>query len=383
MPIRSRIKSEKAERDFLIYAQAVLRRDTPEEVLAHLATLEVPPPYDVRVKVVYSKTAPRAVFDRYVSRGIGIVPTGNKAPSYLYKTGDSSRSSRVPFFVMPFSELSDNVAAVISICRSGQWQSLRRAMKSMYPSLVPILLSQSELFRAAKSLKQLTGHDVHVRAISAKERIQGTISRHRRSVRYWTDEQLDEALAKVQDQQQVVTSLDVEFFPRIEEHTHVVPSAIGKIKKNGELEVSGSFKIAFDAIAVPIARAGLQKLHFFSGRGLREAEYAALPLAITFDRAVFDDLPTVRAFVKTLTKYPKSMHAVAHGNPYAHLNMTDLLDGSSFDIWAVPPDRIALIPGLKASEAAFERLVTHIFETFREGKIATYDRDARPLEATF
>jgi hypothetical protein len=77
------------------------------------------------------------------------------------------------------------------------------------------------------------------------------------------------------------------------------------------------------------------------------------------------------------------MHAVAHGNPYAHLAMTDLLDGSSFDVWAVPPDRIALVPGIKASEGAFGRLVNYIFDSFGEGSIATYDQEERTLEATF
>jgi hypothetical protein len=44
---------------------------------------------------------------------------------------------------------------------------------------------------------------------------------------------------------------------------------------------------------------------------------------------------------------------------------------------------MALLPGLKASEGAFERLVNYIFESFREGGITTYDREERPLEAAF
>jgi len=384
MSIRTRIRAGK-EKDFQSYVQAVLRGDSPAKVLERLATLEVPAPYNVRVKVVYSKTSPSEVFDHFVTTGRGIIPASNKGPAYEFKTSESSRGSRVPFFVMPFEtgHLSKHVAAVISICKSGQWRSLRRAMKNMYPRLVPILLSQGELVRAAKSLKQQTGHDVRVLALSAKERLQGAANRHRRSVRYWTDEELDEVLMKVQDQQQILTSLEVQFFPRIDELAHVVPDAIAKIRKDGELEVSGSFRVAFDSIAVPVARAGLQKLNFFSGRGLREAQYAAKPLAITFDAPVFDELPTVRKLVKTLVHYPKSMHAVAHGNPYAHLQMTDLLDGSSFDVWAVPPNRIALIPGLKASEGAFERLVSYIFDSFREGRVTTYDREERHLEAAF
>jgi hypothetical protein len=71
------------------------------------------------------------------------------------------------------------------------------------------------------------------------------------------------------------------------------------------------------------------------------------------------------------------MRAVMHGNPHAHVHMTDLFDGSSFDVWAVSPQRVVLIPGLKASEAAFERFIHYIFDVFREGQIATYGKEKR------
>jgi len=85
-------------------------------------------------------------------------------------------------------------------------------------------------------------------------------------------------------------------------------------------------------------------------------------------------------FVHILSKYPHSMYAIEHGNPYAHVKLADIYDGSSFDVWAISPSRIALIPGLKASEAAFERLVHFIFDKFREGQIANYDYEGRTLE---
>ena len=75
------------------------------------------------------------------------------------------------------------------------------------------------------------------------------------------------------------------------------------------------------------------------------------------------------------------MHAVEHGNPYAHVKMTDMYDGSSFDVWAISPSRIALMPGLKASEAAFERIVDYIFDKFREGQIADYGNEGRTLKS--
>ncbi len=183
----------------------------------------------------------------------------------------------------------------------------------------------------------------------------------------------------IQDRPQVVTSLDVDFLPRVGGHSHIRPKARCKIRKAGEIEVSGSFQLAFDAVATQVARVGEKKLRFFHGRGLRETQYTPRPLAINYPSPLFDDVKVVRSFVQVLAKYPQSMHAVAHGNPYAHVRLTDLFEGSSFDIWAITPQRVALIPGLKASEAAFERIVHYIFDAFREGSGALF-ADARSVE---
>ena len=51
----------------------------------------------------------------------------------------------------------------------------------------------------------------------------------------------------------------------------------------------------------------------------------------------------------------------------------EALDGSSFEVWAISSNQLALIPGLKASEAAFERLTDYVFEKFREGKVRDYE----------
>ena len=77
----------------------------------------------------------------------------------------------MPFFVAPFNKnrFQENVQAIITICKTYQWDALRRFFKNMYPHLVPILLSQSELILSAKRLKQVTGHSINVKALSAKE----------------------------------------------------------------------------------------------------------------------------------------------------------------------------------------------------------------------
>ena len=380
-----RVKTPQEEREFEAYVEALFRLDSPTKVYQELNKLGVPAPYRLRIKVLYSKISVRDVIEGLVKNG-QIEHIREKSRTYIFKTTVGrlrSRKVQVPFFVEAFEQsgLSENVQSIISICRTDSWKALSRLTRNTYPRLVPILLSQSELIGSAKSLRKITGHNVKVRALSAKEpfNVNGKKGDYQKSVRVWTDEDLDRVILSVQDRRQAITSIDMEFFQIIGDQAHVLPSAICKIRKNGEIEVTGSFKIAFDAVATEIAKIGEKKLRFFSGRGLRFSNFKPRPLAVNFKQPVFEKLDQVRNFVDILSKYPHSMRAVLHGNPYAHVKLTDILDGSSFDVWAISPSRIAMMPGLKASEAAFERFVHYIFEKFREGSISNYDYEGRPL----
>lgn len=378
-----RITTSQQEREFETYVEALFKLDDYTKVHNELSRITVPSPYRLRIKVLYSITSVRNVVDGLLGNE-NLQQLKEKSRTYVFNTTVGRvepKKLRIPFFVASFDKnmLRENVQAVVAICKTDQWIALRRFSESKYPRLVPILLSQAELIKSAKRLKQVTGHNVIVKALSAKESFDGKMREHSKSIRMWTDEELDSALLSIHDRHQIINSLDLEFFQRIGDHAHILPSAECKIRKNGEIEVTGSYKLAFTAVAAQIAEVGEKKLGFFSGRGLRVSNYKPRPLAVNFVQPVFEKLDTVRHFVQILSKYPHSMHAVVHGNPYAHVKLTDIFDGSSFDIWAMSPSRIALMPGLKATEAAFERLVHYIFDKFREGQISNYDFEGRAL----
>ena len=381
----SRLKTMQEEQDFEAYIQALFSLSDHNMIHDKLSDLAIPAPFRLRIKVLYSKSSVKDIIDKEV--GKGTVQNLNKDSStYLFDTAVGrlrTRRVRIPFILSSFKDknLPDNIQAIISVCKSDPWKALMKISKKTYPRLVPILLSQAELIQSAKRLKKITAHSVNVRAYSAKESFNEKKKGYKKSLRIWTDEDLDNALLSIRDRRQIVTSIDVEFFHKIGSQTHILPSVICKIRKDGEIEVSGSYKLAFDSVVSQIAEVGERKLRFFSGRGLQVANYQPRPLALNFGYPVFDKLDTIRHFVTLLSKYPSSMHAILHGNPYAHVKITDIFDGSSFDVWAISPFRIALMPGLKASEASFERLVHYIFDKFREGNIADYDNEGRKLES--
>ncbi|HPO13526.1 MAG TPA: hypothetical protein PLI09_08790 [Candidatus Hydrogenedentes bacterium] len=370
------IRNEREEKKFLSFIGAVFRLKDEKHILNALDGIDIPRPYGLKIKVVYSPNDPVSVIESMAKGGL-IEQISLSTHVFLYKSKTlhvRGIEINTPFLVttLPVSEMGSRVAAIVSICNRDGWRILKRLFANQYPQIVPILLSQHELLNAIEELKIKTRCDVRITSRSAKENLKVGKRKERKSVREWTDETLEEMCRTIEERGQILTSVDAEFYQTIDDHAHITPKAICKIRKDGEIEVSGSFKLAYDSVALYIASVGDKKLRFYDNRGLREANYKPKPLSINYSQPVFEDLATVRSLVTTLTKYRNSMHTVIHGNPYMHVRITDLHDGSSFEIWAIPPKRLAIVPGLKATEAAVGRLIHFIFEGFREGKVESY-----------
>jgi hypothetical protein len=258
----------------------------------------------------------------------------------------------------------------IAVCVRDDWETLVRFLDARYPLLVPVYLSQRELIRSIKALRHSTlDLDLRVREMSASESIETDAGKRKRSVREWTDEDLDNLLVHVEDRRQIINSLRFDFHRRLNDKVDVTPTLSCKVTRKAVVEITGKFRVAWDTVIADVVNAGAEKLTFLSNRGLRQRNYRPAPLAIHFKRQVFDDLAEVRRFVEVMRNYPHSAYAVQHGNPYAHLQLSDRWDGSSFELWAVTRDNILIVPRLQATEGALERLIHYIYDEFREGEI--------------
>ncbi|MFV1980599.1 MAG: hypothetical protein ACC655_05535 [Rhodothermia bacterium] len=358
---------------FEAFIESVYRLDGVDQIVATIGTLQIPLPYKVRIKILFSELEPRSYFETLATGpSESISQFGAGFETRILVGRPIPRTVRSHFFLVRFPNLSHHVEALVSICTADQWRTITRICRDAYPKLAPINLSQTELLGCAKKLKHYKEYSVRVKAFSASSRIRSASTRSRKSIREWTDEDLDKVSKDVRERGLVLNSMDLEFFPSVGGVDHVIPRATGTIRRSGELSVTGSFDVVFEAVAEEVARIGLKKLEFLSGRGLRESSYTPRPLSIEFNSRIFDDLENVRSFVTAVRKYPKSMHAVLHGNPYAHIKLVDILDRSSFELWVIPPKRIALIPGIRATGPAFDRLVAYLFDKVREGQLQDY-----------
>ncbi len=364
----TRLDDPRERRKFEVFVEEILA--SPEDaVRRHLAELSVPDPFRLRMKVLYSRDAVSTVFAN--QKKLGNVEARSPHAFKLDVSVGRSRTRRVrlPFAVLDAGR--PNMFVAIAVCAGDDWQTLVRFLDGRYPQLVPVYLSQRELIESIKTLRHNTPDlDLRVREMSATEKLETEAGKRKRSVREWTDEDLENLLVHVEDRRQSINSLRFDFHRRINDKVDVIPTLSCKVTRKAIVEISGKFAVAWDTVIADVVTAGAEKLKFFSMRGLRDRNYSASPLAIHFKRQVFDDVAQVRRFVDVMRRYPHSAYAVEHGNPYAHLQLSDRYDGSSFELWAVTPDEILVVPRLRATEAAVERLIHYIYDEFREGEVS-------------
>ena len=97
------------------------------------------------------------------------------------------------------------------------------------------------------------------------------------------------------------------------------------------------------------------------------------PLIINYGRDVFADPRHNKNHIAALASLPWSGISVYHSDSYLHASLVDYT-GSSYDIWILASDKLAIIPQIYASESSMGRLVSHIFENIGGGRIEKYDR---------
>jgi hypothetical protein len=367
-----RLATDTAREQLLAFVSAIFALPTAEEIADQLREFVPPSPFRVRMKVVYS---PLSVLDAVGAMATaGLVQRLRKhGPGFLFQAVQGSKiDTPVYFAVLPTKQ--PHVSVLVTVAERVEWQILVRAIRKEYPVLVPIYLSQGELLTGIVALgKRIRGtYELRVRELSLTETLSAPEGKKNKTVHEWTSEDLQRSMESIADRRQVIQNISVAFHRQVSDKINVVPSAVCKVTKRGEIEFTGRYDVIWTTIVDHVAEVGAAKLAFYAKRGLRETDFQPRPLAITYAAPVFSDTAEVRRLVDVLKKYPKSMHAVTHGNPYAFVQVADAYDGSSFDVWAVSPESITVIPRLKATEAAVDRLIHYLFDEFREGRVDNY-----------
>jgi len=288
------------------------------------------------------------------------------------------RRTRGVFAILPSSV--ENVYRLASVCHTDFWNiAVKRYVRASYPSLVPVFFRQTELREALEGLQRELGANYRlvVRQFAMKEhrakRDIGPMGRRYDSGTRWTDRSVGDAFDLAAERGQWYTSIAFDVQRLLRESQQFATVASSRLYKHGDLRFNRLYREFTGALLPILEEAANDRMNLFRHRGIKERGYEpSAPLEITYGENIFDRSEEITRFAEAIKSYPHATKAILHTNPYFYASVADFLDGSSFEIWALSPRRILIIPQAKASVSALERLTAYIFVRFREGRVGEY-----------
>ena len=332
----------------------------------------------VRQFQIFHKTELFEIIKKKVSGITRIRKISNNSDFFCFefKIGNTKNVDRGYFAIIPGS--SKEFSRITSISYSDYWNIVvRRIVKRLYPEAMPVFFRQDEIENAFLNLERSLGMNFRIRIadVTAKEeRNQNNVKQRTFDTqRRWTDLPIKDVFTQAKERGQWFTGLRFVIQQRYGNSDRFISKASGRIHKYGEIyfdhfysEISKNFLDILEALAS-------KRFSILDGRGLREQNYQAVkPIEIAFEYEIFNDIEEIRRFGRVVSNYPNATKSVYHSNPYYHASIADFLDGSSFDLWVLSPQKIVILPQAKSSSQAFERIISHISSNFYEGVVDEY-----------
>ena len=273
---------------------------------------------------------------------------------------------------------------VITVSRGEFWNNgVKPFLRKKYPALSIIYFRQKELeFSLLSFEKQLLRRfsdrsRISVVEVTRKSERASKLDRKAKYInteRSWTKSSFSETFAELKERGFWFTSLKFQIFSSTSPKGRYFRLSTGKVYKFGSFSCTNMYEEFRTFLIEPLEQVAAERMKLLEGRGIIERNYQpGPPLEIVYDEDIFDSTTKVRQFGATLNHYRDASIVVYHGNPYFHANIADLRDGSSFEIWILSQKRILISPQAKTSAQALARVITFIFDRFKEGALSEYN----------
>ncbi|MHB8968788.1 MAG: hypothetical protein ACYC5A_09550 [Thermoleophilia bacterium] len=95
------------------------------------------------------------------------------------------------------------------------------------------------------------------------------------------------------------------------------------------------------------------------------------PIFFKFWKNVLVNRENNLELIKVLGQLPQVSVCTFHANPYLHVTVVDLYDGSTLDLFADDPETLSVMPSERCSVAAMSRILEQIYNNFAAGSIET------------
>ena len=286
------------------------------------------------------------------------------------------------WFVIVPTEI-DGLYRLITVMSRLVWSlGLSPIIRHEYPRVSSMNFMQRELRRAINSLRDRVTDAEKLKLVRAsiRERIvadkTARSSRRYRSDVVYTEEDIENAFDIAQERAQWFKTLTIEIEKLTQRQDSILVAEL-TLSNEGWMAWAPFIERYHQPVQDVLIDAAGERLGVLSNRGIQEREYqAGRPIALDFESSVFEDRKTLRTLTSVMVKYPRSVRALLHQNPYFHMTVADDADGSSFDLWVLNPRRLLVVPGLRASEASLNRLIGYLSENFRDVRVADYEPNA-------
>jgi hypothetical protein len=271
------------------------------------------------------------------------------------------------FLVIP--ELRGSMSLLVCLEPLVFWhEGLSPFLDWAYPRFVTPFFTQAELHQFVRNIHNaLPTHRVRIRRTSSRERLKADARKKFKSQVEWTDIDADSLFREAAARNTFFRSISFELvFPKDEKI--VSDETFGTISKYGYVSCTSRFDLFYRTILQPMMEYGEDRLRFLQGRTRNETtNFIPKPVKIEYDSEVFSNVQQIARLLETLKRFKHGSCSVLHGNPYLHVSMLDNYDYSAADVWVLNRNEVLIVPQIRTSEAALKRIISHIFENFREG----------------
>ena len=257
--------------------------------------------------------------------------------------------------------------------------TLTSVLGRMHPYAFIPSFSSAEIQSMLELLESKTGLTLTARRITARRRINKkmTYARKSKKLRESTDRRESEIIhTGVPYRESIQLALENDQW--IDKAQFVLSKGEdvlmdGFFSRGGLFKFRHSFLIFKKHVLPHVLNASMNKFKLYSNRSREDNDGDVSPLVIRLRSDMFDDREQNRRFIEAVRGMKYTSGSVYHANPYVNMSLVDHMDGSTFEIWVMSPNKITIVPQLRATQASLSRLIAHIFEKFQEGDVLEYE----------
>ena len=298
---------------------------------------------------------------------------GNHRPVVAHRDGKMvltlSKDGKEPVrVVIAESDRRPNVYHAVSDCPAADFKAQFVSLVSRHvPTLSRIYLSSAEIRSVVEAVS--SNYDVRVKFITRRSRRNSKMEFN--SHMDHIDEPAEKLLSGAGNGE--IRTVKLACTPRgLAKDEAAAGADMVTVARDCRFSARRGARVLFDTILPLVEDLAVKRNEQLHASAETAGNPTPEPLIVKFAKKVFADPKKNDVHIKAIASMPNIGINEHHVNPYIHLSLIDYMDCSSYDIWVLVSDRVAIIPQLSATDASMGRLVNHMMEKFGDATIEKY-----------